>query len=199
MGLAGSARDYFLAAILGISSISVLTGMFAIARFDDTPGKVMPAPERWPLESSVSRSKTGPELVVFAHPFCSCTVATLHELESLPVKPHTTVLFFRPSPNSRWRAERLWQMAKQLPNTNVLWDEGGREARRFGAATSGYMILYDAAGRLLFRGGVTATRGHEGDNEGLTTLIETLRSGVRASHVSRVFGCGISGRTDAGE
>lgn len=199
MVLSGVARAPFLAIILGISSISVVTGMFAIARFDDTPGEVMPAPERWPMESSVSRSKTGPELVVFAHPFCSCTVATLHELDSLPVKPHTTVLFFRPSANSKWRAERLWQMAKQLPNANVLWDDGGREAKRFGATTSGYMILYDAAGRLMFRGGVTATRGHEGDNEGLTSLISTLRSGIPAHDVSRVFGCGILDRGDAGQ
>jgi hypothetical protein len=84
-------------------------------------------------------------------------------------------------------------MAAKLPNTRVLWDNDGEEAKRFGAATSGYMLLYDARGTLLFRGGVTVSRGHEGDNEGFDNLVVALRSGRRARTPSRVFGCGIFG------
>jgi hypothetical protein len=84
-------------------------------------------------------------------------------------------------------------MAKALPHARVHWDDGGKEAMRFGAATSGYVVLFNTGGSLLFRGGVTASRGHEGDNAGFDSLLVSLRSGVPARASSRVFGCGLIG------
>jgi hypothetical protein len=194
MGWSRNLRGPFLAVLFALSAISTAIGMRAITRFDETPGKAGPAPERWPSSSSLDHSPTGPELVVFVHPLCSCTIATLHELSLLPIKPRTAILFYRPSTTTKWRAGKIWAMAEQLPGARVLWDDGGKEAARFGAATSGYMLLYDAGGQLLFRGGVTVSRGHEGDNEGFDSLVAALRSGARARAPSRVYGCGISGR-----
>jgi hypothetical protein len=45
-------------------------------------------------------------------------------------------------------------------------DEDGAEAARFGAATSGQVLVYGRDGALVFSGGITAARGHFGDNEG---------------------------------
>jgi hypothetical protein len=71
----------------------------------------------------------------------------------------------------------------------VVWDEGGAEARRFGATTSGHAVLYSPDGRLLFRGGLTGARGHAGDNANLDALAAVL-DGAPSPHINvPVFGC----------
>jgi hypothetical protein len=76
----------------------------------------------------------------------------------------------------------------------MVRDRGGVEAKRFGARTSGEVLLYSAVGRLLFFGGITGSRGHEGDNYGLTSLASFLTATPSESAVtagSPVFGCAL--------
>ena len=56
----------------------------------------------------------------------------------------------------------------------VVNDVEGVEARRFGAQTSGTTSLYSPDGRLLFSGGITSSRGHEGDNAGEDALTQAI-------------------------
>ena len=56
-----------------------------------------------------------------------------------------------------WRTCRGWR---------CVLDPGGAEARRFGVATSGHVLLYDTRGDLIFSGGITPGRGEQGDNAG---------------------------------
>jgi hypothetical protein len=176
--------------------------MWVLTRFDQTAGPVSAAPEGWPASSAIKLLNGRPEILVFAHPFCSCTDATLAELAQLStrrkkgaVTPAITVLFYRPR-KSGWVANDLWKKAQSLEGARVVWDDGGLEARRFGARTSGLTLLYSPEGRLLFRGGVTGSRGHQGDNFGLDNLTESLAS-TRPTHLaSRVFGCAL-GNPDA--
>jgi hypothetical protein len=51
--------------------------------------------------------------------------------------------------------------------------------------------LYDASSRLIFHGGITAGRGHEGINDGEQAVRELLLNGK--SNISRTdaFGCPI--------
>ncbi len=53
-------------------------------------------------------------------------------------------------------------------------DADGREARHFGAATSGQTLLYDERGTLVFSGGITGARAHAGDNVGRQSLVALL-------------------------
>jgi hypothetical protein len=186
-------------ALLGFSAFSTLLGMRALTTFDQKPGVARTAPMRWPASSAIRRFKGRPEIVVFVHPFCSCTVATMAELAQLSVRrkpgvatPVITVLFFRPH-NSGWAPNDLWKKAQTLEGANVVWDDDGLEARRFGARTSGYALLYSSEGNLLFRGGVTGSRGHQGDNFGLDELAASVDSQLPARAASRVFGCALGG------
>jgi hypothetical protein len=80
---------------------------------------------------------------------------------------------------------------RAIPGVPSVDDEGGVEAKRFGVATSGHVLLFDRAGRLLFSGGITPARGHEGDSLGRDALIERL-AGTRTISgpaTSPVFGC----------
>ena len=67
------------------------------------------------------------------------------------------VLFWTPrAAPPDWNATDLWTSAERIPGVAVLRDEEGREASRFGAATSGGVALYDSQGGMLFEGGITS-------------------------------------------
>ena len=86
----------------------------------------------------------------------------------------------------------LWSSAARIPGVHVLRDDGAREAERFGIATSGTVALYDARGKLLFHGGITPARGHEGDSFGRERVISLLATGKADRADAPVFGCALS-------
>jgi hypothetical protein len=90
-----------------------------------------------------------------------------------------------------WEHTDLWQTASTIPGAAALRDDDGIEAARFGAATSGFTVVYDAHGRLLFRGGLTASRGHEGDSFGQRRVVSLLTTGAADRSDSPVFGCAL--------
>jgi hypothetical protein len=85
----------------------------------------------------------------------------------------------------------LWDSAGQIPGVAAVADEDGAEAHRFSAATSGQVVLYDSSGRLLFSGGITASRGHSGDNVGRRAIVSLLADGSGVRTETPVFGCPI--------
>jgi hypothetical protein len=56
-------------------------------------------------------------------------------------------------------------------------------------ATSGQAFLYDAWGHLLFSGGITAARGHIGDNMGRRSVASLVSGKPSALTSTPVFGC----------
>jgi hypothetical protein len=101
------------------------------------------------------------------------------------------VLFVKPEGSADdWEQTDLWQSAASIPGVHVLVDDGA-EALRFHAVTSGQTALYDVAGRLLFSGGITASRGHSGDNAGRSAIVSLLNSGEAEQTETAVFGCSL--------
>src|ERR1700747_2790456 len=87
-------------------------------------------------------------------------------------KVRAYVLFYTPRQSgSDWQKTDLRRTAAQIPGVTALSDIDGVEAERFGAETSGHTFLFDRGGRLLFNGGITASRGHSGDNAGESALV----------------------------
>jgi hypothetical protein len=107
------------------------------------------------------------------------------------IRPY--VLFIQPKKEaSSWHETDLWRKANALPGAIVRVDENGREAARFGAATSGHVFLYSNAGRLMFSGGITAQRGHVGANSGREAILSLVNSGVKQRDATPVYGCGVA-------
>jgi hypothetical protein len=170
-------------------------GLGALWKYAETPGPVAAAPEVWPAGARVARDPIRPTLILFAHPRCACSRATIGELSVLMThvqgRVATRVLFFTPSGgDADWTGSDLWSAARAIPGVTVESDENGIEAARFGSETSGQVLLYSADGRLLFKGGITAARGHAGDNAGRTALTSLLvdERSARAAPTP-VFGC----------
>ncbi len=100
------------------------------------------------------------------------------------------VLFLRPGGSATdWEKTDLWCAASAIPGVRVYADEAGVEAARFGAATSGHAVLYDSTGTLAFSGGITVSRGHEGDNPGRDAVTSLLTRGRGGQPRTPVFGC----------
>ena len=178
-------------------------GLSLMWEYEATPGEVTTFLPHWPGDSRIERNTDRPTLVVFAHPRCPCTRASISELALImahcPGRVDVRVLFFKPSGFSAgWEKTDLWSSAEAIPGVKVVCDEDGSEAKRFRATTSGYSLLYNSNGRLLFGGGITGSRGHSGDNAGRSTIESLLMNGESdQKQQTFVFGCPLLGRDDA--
>jgi hypothetical protein len=157
--------------------------------------------QAWPVDTNLQLAKDRPTLLLFMHPRCPCTRASLRQLERILARnslaedqqPHLIIAASIPENASlQWRDSDTLRSALALPRAQVAWDVGGREARRFGVVSSGAVRLYNKDGRLVFQGGVTVSRGHDGDNVGSDRLLATLREPASIAERPEsipVFGC----------
>jgi hypothetical protein len=176
--------------VLVTAWLGVAVGGFAVwENYDAAPGDNPRA-----ADSTGGPAGTGRwELVMFAHPRCPCTRASLDELgEVLASNPavRVRVLFVRPAgAGDGWERGDSWSAAAGLPGAEVACDRDGAEARRVGATTSGHVELTDPAGRVVFRGGVTKARGRAGASAGRRAVLAHLRGDQTADREAPVFGC----------
>ena len=177
-----------------------LCGMFAgalwMTRYSNIPGPVANAPAHWPAHTAIVLSRTNSTLVMFAHPHCPCTQASVSELERLMARTQgqisAYVLLLKPAElPAGWTDTALWRRASLIPGVTMKVDTDGAEARRFGAETSGDTVVYGADGHLLFHGGITVSRGHEGDNHGLSAIVALSQKRPVRIAQTPVFGCSL--------
>lgn len=158
------------------------------------------------MDATTVRDPGSPTLVIFAHPRCPCSAATIGELERLiphiEGKVKTYVVFFKPkSQTNDWTQKTLWKKAQNIPGVQNILDEDGVEAARFGARTSGHAFLYDEKGSLVFQGGITPARGHMGDSVGRLAILAFFKNESMSVANVPVFGCALNNpeRAIAGE
>jgi hypothetical protein len=90
-------------------------------------------------------------------------------------------------------ASDLWRIAESIPGVTVMADPGGVEIALFGIETSGHTLLYGRDGALVFSGGITSMRGHEGDNAGRSAIVALVEGRTAALDRTRIFGCALHG------
>ncbi len=185
---------------LTIWAVAVCAGMGILTKHEKRPGDAATSPTEWPELSRILRATKNPNLVMFAHPHCPCTRASIGELAMIMSRSQSRlaahVLFLKPAEfETDWAQSDLWTSAAAIPGVTVAIDENGAEARRFGATTSGHAVLYDTDGRLLFSGGITGSRGHSGDNQGRSIVVALVNDGAARRPSERypaecsVYGC----------
>ena len=202
--LSGVGSRVGLAVVLALWITILVGGITATARWEGQPGDSFEAPSTWPSDTTVSLTPGSWTLILFAHPRCPCTRASLHELERIVSRSETPlsaqVLFCVPDgAPPRWEDSGLWSLAQAIPGLRVSADAGGLEARRFGARTSGDVLLYDPVRQLRFHGGITLLRGHQGTSRGFTDVLALLRGSQESCCASPVFGCGLFDEAAAAE
>jgi hypothetical protein len=173
-------------------------GLWAVSGYGFTtvPDATTRVPREWPVNSTIERIAARPTLLVFLHPLCPCSRATISELERLVVAtppaelPAIRVVVAAPADaDDRWWSSPLVVRASQLPNSILVRDVDGQEAARFGVRVSGTTLLFDRAGARTYAGGVTIARGHAGDSAGLAAVAQLLHNPAADVVAVPPFGC----------
>jgi hypothetical protein len=175
---------------------AVIGGLGWLALYANTPARETEPPSTWPVNPQISLNQELPTLLLFAHPHCPCTRATVAELAKIaaqaPGRFAASVVLFKPADSDEgWEQSDLARSAEAIPGMQLIVDTDARLAGKFHATTSGQTMLYSPAGKLMFCGGITAARGHEGDNAGAAAIVALLTG--KPTDVARtpVFGCPI--------
>ncbi len=174
--------------------LGVTAGFAVLVAYGSVPGPSESPPDHWPATASIERATDRPTLLVFVHPQCPCTLATIAELERLiaEVSGHVQPIVLLGCPaNQRqeWLETRLAQRCQMLSASQVLADVNGVLATQFNAMTSGFCVLYSATGKLQFHGGITYQRGHEGESHGRVALRRILNGQPPLATKAPVYGC----------
>lgn len=183
--------------LLAVWLLSIAIGLAIAIDHDTRPDATATADARWPLATQLVRASQGATLVMFVHPECPCTRASLEQFESVlqsggtpPLTAHIVVV----GPEAE--TSRNAALARQIKGAKLSFDADGTEAQRFGSRTSGDLLIYDASGKLVFCGGITAGRGHQGDN--LAAAAAKSAAAGSATQLARmpVFGCSLRDSQD---
>lgn len=167
-----------------------------MAQYSQTAGPAGSPLPQWPETSLAHRAPGQSSLVMFLHPRCPCSRATLGELELLMAHCQglfsAQVWFIQPEGMTEdWVKSDLWRTAAAIPGVQVNVDYKGEEASLFQAVTSGQTLLYDVSGGLMFQGGITLARGHSGDNPGRDFIESLLNKKIAHAASAPVFGCAL--------
>jgi hypothetical protein len=171
--------------------VLVVAGMGVAARYESRPGTAASPPH-----SAAGVTGELATLLVFAHPQCPCTRATLEELDHIAARVGELVrievlVYSDPNADEAWTHGGIWKRAANIPGVEVHADPRGERARALGVATSGETLLFAPDGRLLYHGGITSARGHVGDNAGADIVVEAVRGRTTAPSSMPVFGCSL--------
>ncbi len=191
-----NARSIGRTALIVLWGCGLIAGFWKLFLYSQTEGNPARPGVSWPKLSKISHKSHMPTLLVFVHPRCPCSDATIAELDRLMprLKGHVSVLavFFKPD---HWTIddvqESLWTKTQSIPGVGLLIDERGGEASLFDARTSGQVMLYDSNDRLIFSGGITPSRGHQGPSAGQDAILNFLDGLPVVRSRAPVYGCSL--------
>lgn len=196
-GVAANSRWFNVLILLWF--ILILTGTARLWAYQLTAGRQATPPHVWPTSGQLPRHVGRPLLIMVAHPQCSCTRASLNQLERLTAR--FSALDSRPdvylsviteeSAETNRSHSAIVEAASRIQGLQVLMDHGGKFAERLGAKVSGTVLLYASNGNLLFSGGITDARGHEGDAIGQRAILAALFGKPSPTDAAPAFGCGL--------
>lgn len=137
-----------------------------------------------------------PTIVVFYHPHCPCTQAVARCLERLSTvfsgKPVMLAFAFCPSELPEdWIRTVTTSRLECISRCTVFVDRDAERCKQFGAEVSGHVLVYDREGKLVFSGGVTPFRGHEGDSLASKEFVHQVNGPQGELTHWPVFGCPI--------
>ncbi|PWU00852.1 MAG: RedB protein [Terriglobia bacterium] len=189
-------RAVLLAGAGVVWAAAIVFGARTLLTYENTPGAPGDPPQQWPAASRVARPNGRFTLVMLSHPDCPCTRASLAGLEALIARTQgrlaVFILFGKPAAHEAdIRSSDLWKQASGIPGVTPLYDDDSQEVARFRGHVSGQTMLYDPTGRLVFSGGLTSARGHQGPNAGADAVLRLVNESTRVPYTTPVFGCAL--------
>jgi hypothetical protein len=179
--------------LVTVWAVAIAAGVVVLQAYATSPGASGRALPHWPQDSGIPLDGRRPTLLLFLHPACPCSRASVDELDALfsLCRDRVTAYVVRlRTPSLDRQGEHALDRSSGRCEGITIWDDdGGALARRFGVLTSGHVLLYDARGRLLFSGGITPARGHGGDSSGRSAVVAGILGARLDRATTPVFGC----------
>lgn len=174
--------------------LAVAVGFRSLLAFAYTPGADAAAPAAWPLDRGDFPAGRQSLLLMFVHPQCACSRASIRELARLMALANgalaARVMVYLPAGMpAGWEQTDLWHAAAAIPGVTVSTDPEGRNARAFDARISGDTQVFGPNRALAFSGGLTIARGHEGNSAGHRAILAHLARPSNRLVRTPVFGC----------
>ncbi len=184
----------FMIAMLSLWGILLIAGFGFLWDYSNKPGPSGEPPTHWPVQSNLQRDSQKPTLIMFAHPRCSCSRASMEELTKIYTdlygKITINIVFYHHNKFKReWVYSDLWNKAQTITEANLVIDSNFKEIDLFQPKTSGQVYLYSKDGELVYSGGITGSRGHVGDNIGRRSIISWVNEKKIIKNNTFVFGC----------
>lgn len=191
-------KQWRLAATVLAWAALVAAGSVVLVDYSVRPGDGGAPPDAWPSGAALELDDVRPTLVMVAHPACPCTSASVEELARLMATAHGkvrayVVLSGRTGTNDRSSDTGLAAEASRIPGVDVVADADGAVAELLGVATSGHVLLFGPDGSRRFSGGITAARGHVGDNVGHDAARAAIAASGAVHATTPVYGCAVRG------
>lgn len=183
-------------AAFAVWGLLIFVGHFVLFEYEFTAGPLTNSKRIFPATSAVQLAHGRQNVVLFLHPVCPCSVSSVGEFRRLLKEKGAeavgTVVAYMPQEKvTEWSLEPVFTTLRRIPNVNIVFDSDGAEQKKFDAATSGHVFIYDGRGVLQFSGGLTGSRGHAGDNANYQTAKHTLLAKNPKFATAPVFGCAL--------
>lgn len=192
----------FECCVLSAWILALPTGLLALAFYINTPGPSGGIPARWPNNDVLHRTPERSCFVLFIHPHCPCTRASIRQLErALALAPQSVdvwgIVYEPLGVPTTWTTTGLVDLVRSLPGARITIDRDGVLTKRFGVRTSGHLLAYDRHGELVFEGGLVPARGHEGLSEGFEAICKMVRGERPGVRRTPSYGCTIVNESPA--
>lgn len=171
-------------------------GHLVLFEYEMTASPLADTKRIFPEKSVVQLARGRQNIILFIHPMCPCTMASVDELAELMHVGQEdaigTVIALMPTElKSEWSSQPVFSALKRIRNVSISYDSDGSQAATFGATTSGHVLIYDGRGVLQFSGGITASRGHSGDNANLQAAKNIILDRNPKFATTPVLGCAL--------
>lgn len=185
---------FAVAYIAWISTMAV--GHTVLFEYELASGPFANTSRIWPAKAKIPFIKEKQNVVMFIHPMCPCSAASVTEFNYLVREGGDdtigqVVVMMPLNYESEWSRQPILSTIRRLRHVTTINDIDGSEAANFGAETSGHVFVYDERGVLQFSGGITGMRGHEGNNANFQAAKAALNSRHPSFHQAPVFGCSL--------
>lgn len=181
--------------LLGLTLLVASSGLYLMARYELGAGR----PARAPLLLAGLRR---PSLLVFLHPRCPCSDATIAQLRGIlkrvehPLADVQVNVVLPRGADVGFADADYMQAIASLPSARVVIDREGTHADQMGVETSGQFLAYAEDGHLVFAGGITPGRGVDQENAASKSVEEWLATGRPPTAHTEVYGCPLQGPSD---
>lgn len=187
-------RGRWIAATLVPAWLALLViGYVGSVNFENRPGESAEPPRMWPAGTRLSLAPDGPTVVMFLHPECPCSRASVTELANLvdanPQVARVHVVLVSAGDGHDARASVIARDLEAFNRAEITLDDHAELAHAFGSRTSGDALIFSPAGSLLFCGGLTVARGHVGAGRSSELAAKALRGMMTDPAETPVFGC----------